>query len=37
MKWLSKATKDDIPTVAEPEVKQKPFGFLQSPFSRQSK
>ena len=33
---LSKVTKDDIPIEAEPEVKEKPLGFLQSLFTRKS-
>ena len=37
MKGFSKATKDDIPIVPEPEVKEKPLGFLQSLFTRRSK
>ena len=37
MTMLSKVTKDDIPIEPEPEVKQKPLGFLQSLFTRQSK
>ena len=37
VKVLSKATNDDIPIVPEPEVKEKPLGFLQSPFTRPSK
>ena len=37
MKGLSKVTKDDIPIEQEPEVKEKPLGFLQSLFTRKSK
>ena len=37
MKVLSKVTKDDIPIEPEPEVKEKPLGFLQSLFTRKSK
>ena len=32
-----KATNDDIQIEPEPEVKEKPLGFLQSPFTRQNK
>ena len=34
---LSKVTKDDIPIEPEPEVKEKPLGFLQSLLTRKSK
>ena len=37
MKGLSKATKDDIPIELEPEVKEKPLRFVQSPFTKPSK
>ena len=37
IKVLSKVTKDDIPIEPEPEVKEKPLGFLQSLFTRKSK
>ena len=33
---LSKLTKDDIPIEPEPEVKEKPLGFLQSLFAIKS-
>ena len=36
-KELSKDTKDDVRMEPEPEVKEKPLGFIQSPFTRQSK